>query len=191
MQIGNSSAKRTHLIAIASGILVIICAAALYILYREPSVQSWNAEYIDSIHINHITDPSHITKLFYVTEFDEGDGAIAIANRSSDDTEEELYIAYLEGEFPKHVNVWSHTITSDELSQKTENGVMYGSDLWYSSYQNQIVVYNVYLSPTRDTLTVNGEEVQVKKIPIELNGQSYTIGFWYKLFPKDTQVTVE
>ena len=39
MQIGNSSAKRTHLIAIASGILVIICAAALYILYREANKQ--------------------------------------------------------------------------------------------------------------------------------------------------------
>ena len=58
-----------------------------------------------------------------------------------------------------------------------------------TSYNDQEIAYNLYLNPTRDTLTVNGEEVTIEKIPIELNGQSYTIGFWYKLFPKDTQVT--
>ena len=178
---------RRTLIIIAIILLSIIVVGTTY---EHLAFQEWNVDYINAGNLS--TDKKANT-LYYTTSFAEGDRTITLY-RTKDNpptplSEDLLCLGYWWGNtFPNHEEKLCIYFNADTLSQHTEQTVLYMNSL-ETSYNDQEIAYNLYLNPTRDTLTVNGEEVTIEKIPIELNGQSYTIGFWYKLFPKDTQVT--
>ena len=167
-----------HLVLI--GILIVFIVGSL--MYKYIAFQSWSVNYInmrDSFDVN-------ADQLFYSVEFEEGPGSITLYKTENG----LLYLGYWEGDFPNH-NQKSYEAFSLEDIFNRKSSDHRSLKPWQFFYKDQDIYYNLYLNPTTDTLKVNGEEVQVEKIPIELEGKSYTLGFWYKLFPKDTVVTVE
>ena len=169
-------------------ILLIIVGlwATITTIYHYTSYQSWSADYMNSI-----DSDLHSTTLFYNTDLKEGKGSIVICNSWREvGNIEDIAVSYLEGDFPNHERKYTIRFSIGQLFDHKENTVLPLRAV-QTSYKDQDIYYNLYLNPTTDTLKVNGEEVQVEKIPIELEGKSYTLGFWYKLFPKDTVVTVE
>ena len=174
-------------------LVVVISIWGLTEFQRHQKYQSWSAEYIDSFLGSSVPGfHDDVEKLFYVHDLEEGDGVIALCSgKPANESKDALYFVYMEGDFPDHDSKGLEIRTLENLYDHDEKTVFKSDWIITSSYKDQDIYYNLYLNPTTDTLKVNGEEVQVEKIPIELEGKSYTLGFWYKLLPKDTVVTVE
>lgn len=177
--------NKSFLIAIISvvGVFVIVLLAYLYIRINF----SWNEKYIS----NFLSEGVVIDTIYSINEFKNGDGVIILGRGSSEPENEYIYFTYFEGHFPSHQLKLTESRSLLNLKNSNFRAVNNVGWIHTPSYKDQDIYYNLYLNPTTDTLKVNGEEVQVEKIPIELEGKSYTLGFWYKLFPKDTVVTVE
>ena len=175
--------KRVTIITIIILVILILVALIQYMILKQKSY-SWNIDYVNEVSKGRTA----ISEILSVSEINENNGAIILGNGLLLDR---IVLIYMQGDFPNHSWEYSKDINLNDISQKNSNQVSTITLFGTSVDKDQDIYYNLYLNPTTDTLKVNGEEVQVEKIPIELEGKSYTLGFWYKLFPKDTVVTVE
>lgn len=144
---------------------------------------SLDADYLTNVSMSFDTP---YEDLIYTHELEQGDGVFCFATIANNN--QKINLVYLEKNKPQYSYKYKFTFNVNTLfddDTKFDEVISVNS-----SYKNETVYYSVFTDPQRKSVAVNGQEVSVKSITFQLEGETQTIGFWSVVLPNYEMIYV-
>lgn len=167
--------------------IIIYIVIVLGIIIAVNTIRHFSPVTLDADYLTELEMGStSYDNLFYTYELEHGNGVFCFATISGDS--EHIAMVYLEK--AKHGYDKKNTVTFNI-------DTLYSDDTQFSeiisvnsSYKDESIYYSIFSDPQRESVVVNGNEVNVEVISFKLGGETRTIGFWSVVLPNDDTINV-
>lgn len=128
----------------------------------------------------------YVNELLLETDVGESGNVICLCREA-----DILHIIRFEKKKNSYEFLERYQIDPEKLSDNYTESIEFIKPFVTASKNKYYIYAAVFTDPESDSLMINGEETQVNKVSVKLNGKEYRLGVWAKSFLEKTTLSFE